>query len=228
MTKSLWKSRWWRKPLWKSRWCMGMGPLRRGRSKDRNRARHRRVWPSGQRAGALGAGMLLLAPASIPGPVLAGAASQGVDVARAISSVQLGTLDGGSRMVQLRDRITVVNFWASWCAPCKKELPELDRIHAAFRDRGVQFVAISIDRDVEKAGRFIAEQKIDLPVYHDRPEGLARALDLPHLPYTYVIDDNGDVVLAYGGAGETEMQRLRSTLERLGSDRVVARTTGQD
>lgn len=152
--------------------------------------------------------------------------ASGVPVARAIQTASLKTMEGGPGNVQLDDQITVVNFWASWCAPCKKELPELDAISEAFQGRGVRFMAISIDEDAAKAREFVESRSIDLPVYHDGPKGLARTLDLPHLPYTYVLDGKGEVVMQYGGAGEAEMSRLRQTLDRLARTRTMAGTTG--
>jgi thiol-disulfide isomerase/thioredoxin len=77
-----------------------------------------------------------------------------------------------------------VNFWASWCAPCRRELPLLDQWNSAWTGRGARVIAISIDTDAKKAKRFAEEMKLTLPVMHDGPQGLARTLDIPSVPYT--------------------------------------------
>ena len=183
------------------------------------------------RLGVLGAATLLVAAPQVE-PARGGneqhAAVTGVPVAKAIETAGLRTVEGGPGKVQLENQITVVNFWASWCAPCKKELPELNQMSEAFEGRGVRFMAISIDEDPTKAKDFVASRDIDMPIYHDGPKGLARVLDLPHLPYTYVLDGKGDVVLQYGGAGKSELAQLRETLDRMSRARTVAETTGDN
>ena len=97
-------------------------------------------------------------------------------------------------MAQWKGNVLVVNFWATWCPPCLKEIPEFIRMQAALRDRRVQFVGIAID-DPHKVADFAAKMGINYPVLVAETEGisLARAAGnrLGGLPFTVVIDRQG-------------------------------------
>lgn len=111
--------------------------------------------------------------------------------------------------------VLVVNFWATWCAPCRGELAQLDAWNTGWTGRGARVVAVSLDSDRERAVRFAADQELGLTVLHDGPDGLARELDLPAVPTTYVLDREGSVVLEVQGSGERELERLRQAVEQL-------------
>ncbi|HMB69319.1 MAG TPA: TlpA disulfide reductase family protein [bacterium] len=137
---------------------------------------------------------------------------------------ELRALDGTATasLGDLQGEVTVVNFWASWCKPCRKELVELDAMTRRLEPAGVRVVAVSIDHDVRKAARFIDGEGLSLPVYHDGPDGLARELDLPWLPCTVVMDAAGRVVRVDGGGDPETMQALESAVRSMTSRRDAA------
>jgi peroxiredoxin len=164
------------------------------------------------------AGLMLLA---VGGPVTAllvglafggtpeGVGASGERMRSALNAHVLSTVDGERlELSSLRGEVVVINFWASWCRPCRKELPELNRLHARLASRGGRVLAVSIDEDARHVERFIRAHGLELPVYHDGPEGLARALDLGHIPYTLVLDQRGDVVYASSGADAAALNTL--------------------
>ena len=112
-------------------------------------------------------------------------------------------LEGTATFSDFRGEVVVVNFWATWCAPCKKELPALQALSRRLGEEG-RVVAISVDRDPERVEEFLAANRLDLPVFVDGPEGLARKLDLESLPYSYVLDRDGRVIFAGPGSGSGE------------------------
>lgn len=111
--------------------------------------------------------------------------------------------------------VLVVNFWATWCAPCRAELAQLDAWNTGWTPRGARVVAVSLDTDRERAQRFVTDQELGLTVLHDGPDGLARELDLPAVPTTYVLDREGAVVLEVQGSSARDLDRLRRTVEQL-------------
>jgi thiol-disulfide isomerase/thioredoxin len=115
----------------------------------------------------------------------------------------------------LRGHVVVVNFWASWCKPCRKELPVLQQWRDELAGRGVAFVTVSVDEDPRKADRFLEHQGLSLPVVHDGPEGLAKKLDLPHLPCTYVLDPKGQVVFTSRGSDDAALDEVHATVRAL-------------
>lgn len=135
---------------------------------------------------------------------------------RVMSQHPLRTIEGRTLSLKdLRGEVVVVSFWASWCGPCRKELPRLDALHTSIAGRGGRVIAVSIDLDAQNVRRFVRSHRLSLPVVHDGPDGLARELDLPHVPFTVVLDRGGAVALTASGAGEGAIQAVVKTTRQL-------------
>jgi len=109
----------------------------------------------------------------------------------------LPDLDGNQRSITEWDGdIIVLNFWATWCKPCRAEIPLFVELQQRFRDRGVQFVGVAIDQR-QAAAQFAKDFEMNYPSFH----GIENAMDVQSmygndagtLPYTVVIDRNGTV-----------------------------------
>jgi peroxiredoxin len=106
----------------------------------------------------------------------------------------LTTLDGQAfDLAKLHDKVVLINYWATWCAPCRKEIPRLGAFYRRYRERGLEVIGISIDRpsDLEKVRRQMNSIAYPIAVLKDivnnglgKPEGV---------PVTYVIDSRGVV-----------------------------------
>ena len=104
--------------------------------------------------------------------------------------------DGEHRRLTLADfrgQVVLVNIWATWCVPCVRELPSLDRLQAKVKPLGVKIVALSIDRGgVEAVKQFFAENGIhNLDIYVDQTMAAQAAFEIPGLPTSILIDRNG-------------------------------------
>lgn len=115
--------------------------------------------------------------------------------------------DGAGRPVdpaQFRDKIVVVNFWATWCPPCRKEMPSLDRLEAALGGKDFAVVAISLDRaGTQKVRRFYRETGIqNLAIYLDPSGAYSRSVNVLGLPTTLVLDRAGNEVARLAGEAE--------------------------
>lgn len=120
-------------------------------------------------------------------------------------SVAFQALDGtATSLVDFEGQVLLVNFWATWCAPCVKEMPALERLHLALADEGLAVLAVSEDR----GGAAVVEPflaRIDLqrlPVYLDAKGTLARAFALKGLPTTFLIGRDGRVLAGLVGPAE--------------------------
>ncbi len=143
------------------------------------------------------------------------AASWG-DVGAILSYHELESLDGERfTLNDLKGEVLMINFWASWCKPCLMELPVMDQWNSEFAQMGGRVIAISVDHDRANAGKFADDADLSLDVCHDGPHGLAKKLDLPSLPCTYVLDREGRVEHVTTKATEEELQNLRSVMTRL-------------
>ena len=124
-------------------------------------------------------------------------------------------LDGRPvEMAQWKDRIVVVNFWATWCPPCVEEMPDLQRVHDEYSDRGVTVIGLGIDSP-SSLKRFRDEHRLSLPLFAAGASGseLGRALGNPSgaLPYTILIGREGRIVQAR--LGQVQPAELRRWLD---------------
>ncbi len=152
-----------------------------------------------------------------------------VGVASAAEPKQPGALIMKHQMVDLdgtpvslndyRGEVLVVNFWASWCAPCLRELPILDEWNTAWQNTGARVVAISIDNKAANARSFVSHEGLKLSVWLDGPRGLAAQLDLPAVPTSYVIDRSGRVVLRVEGSSPADLARMEEKVQALLSEK---------
>ena len=101
--------------------------------------------------------------------------------------------EGTLSMSDYRGRITYVDFWASWCGPCRLSLPALNGLNAKFADDPVQFLAISIDVVEEDAWDFLKRYTVDFPVVIDTEGDIARTFAVDGMPSGYLIDGDGRV-----------------------------------
>ena len=125
-------------------------------------------------------------------------------------------LDGAPvRLADFKGRVVVLNFWATWCAPCVREMPSLDRLQAALEDRDLAVLAVSIDRGGAKVIRPFAKRLglERLGLYHDPKGALFKAFGVTGLPTTFLIDRRGQIVGAYPGAAEWDEPEARALIE---------------
>ncbi len=130
------------------------------------------------------------------------------------------TLDGTpAKLSDLRGKVVVLNFWATWCAPCREEMPALDRLQAAFDPEQVVVAALAVERSApERIKAFLAEAGVSrLAVYRDGTAATSRAVGLPGLPATLLIDREGrEVARVFGIAewdGPIALAAVRKLLE---------------
>lgn len=137
-------------------------------------------------------------------------------VARMLQGRALRTLDGRDASIAATGGdVVVVNFWATWCRPCLKELPALQRLHEEIRPRGGRVLAVSIDADRRNVERFARNHSLVLPMAHDGPAGLARSLDLKAVPLTVVLDRSGAVAHVSTRSDEAGVAETRAAVLRL-------------
>lgn len=159
-------------------------------------------------------------PASVPAEIAVRKYRPGelMTVTPPVPAPSIAFLDGDGRETTLaafKGKTVVVNLWATWCPPCVKEMPSLDRLSKALGGPDFAVVALSQDRSLDLVKTFYDTYLLDnLASYLDRSAGLGRALGASGLPTTYVLDPQGRVVAAMEGGAEWDspamIARLRS------------------
>jgi peroxiredoxin len=115
----------------------------------------------------------------------------------------------------LRGRPAVLNFWATWCAPCVEEMPSLERLHRALAPQGLQVIAVSVDDDPLAARLFAMNHDLTLTVLRDFGGRAASAHGADGLPTTVVVDAQGVVQGVYVGAVEWDSPGAVTHLRKL-------------
>ena len=127
------------------------------------------------------------------------------------------------RLSDLRGKPVMVNFWASWCAPCKAEMPAMQEVHETYADRGFTILAVNttFQDDRANADAFIAERGLTFPVLYDLDGETSSHYQVRSMPSTFFIGADGTIrKVVYGGPMaeallRTEIERLLAEIERL-------------
>ena len=121
------------------------------------------------------------------------------------------------RLADFHGEVVVLNLWATWCAPCRREMPSLDRLQAKFGGAGLEVIALSLDRgDIAKVREFYDELEIShLAIYHDPQARAGRELGAPGLPTTVVIDRSGQEVGRLLGPAEWDSDEALTVIKAL-------------
>jgi peroxiredoxin len=128
----------------------------------------------------------------------------------------LATLDG--HMVDsanFRGKVVLVNFWATWCGPCKDEMPALQRLRRSLSDRGFEVLAVTTDREHRAIRQFAGALNLEFPILLDETKDVSAAFGVRGLPTTAVIDRNGRWVGRAVGPREWDSPAMVSLFERL-------------
>ncbi len=126
-------------------------------------------------------------------------------------------LDPSGKEVTLADfkgRVVLVNFWATWCAPCIRELPSLDRLQADMGGKDFTVLTINEDRTGAEVAKPFLEKHgwKNLPVNVDRRLALSRALGVHGMPTTFLIDRDGRIVGSLAGAAEWDSKEAKALI----------------
>lgn len=120
----------------------------------------------------------------------------GVEVGATMPEYTATLLDGAPYdLAKERGQVVLLNLWATWCAPCRSEMPDLQALHNKYSARGFKVVGVSIDQGgAETVKPFIAEEKITYPIVVDPDERMAAILNTSVLPVTLLLDRNGKIL----------------------------------
>lgn len=140
--------------------------------------------------------------------------------------VMLTDLDGAKVAIDslLDEGPLVINFWATWCSPCKLEMPHLEKLYSEFAPKGVQFAAISVDRKshASRVKSFLEKHKMSVPAYLDYDTSLAKGFSVRAIPTTMIILEDRSLYHRNKGYRAGDEVLLRKHLQGLVEAREVA------
>jgi thiol-disulfide isomerase/thioredoxin len=116
---------------------------------------------------------------------------------------------------KLRGSVVYVDFWASWCVPCRESMPALDALFRKYQDRGFRVVGVNKDVATADALRFLQRVKVSFPLVADSDDAVAKAFDVQAMPSGYLVDRKGVVRYVHLGFNADTQAELRSEIEKL-------------
>ncbi len=134
---------------------------------------------------------------------------------RPFPEIELLDAKGGAQSLKsVLGRVTVLNFWATWCGPCRLELPELQQVYNEMAGHGVVIFAINVDSPREQVGPFFKRANLSLPVFFLDDETEA-TIGIRSLPTTVLLDADGMVVNVWSGYSREGILELRQQVDSL-------------
>ncbi len=130
-----------------------------------------------------------------------------------------GTHAGSLRLRDLRGRVVLLNFWATWCVPCRAEMPALERLHREYGGRGLTVVGVNLKESLAAVQGFMKELQLTFAAVLDSNGAVSDAFKVRGLPMTFLLDREGRILWRALGPREWNGADGRAYFERLLQDR---------
>jgi thiol-disulfide isomerase/thioredoxin len=126
---------------------------------------------------------------------------------------QLGQAPKTVALSSLKGKVVVLDFWASWCEPCKVELPVLNKLYKKYHASGLEIVGVNEDKEMNEAKTFLKAYPMQIPLLEDGAKGeVLSKLDVDGLPVTYVLDKTGKVTHIHKGFKEGDLEKFEKEI----------------
>jgi thiol-disulfide isomerase/thioredoxin len=102
-------------------------------------------------------------------------------------------------LAQLKGQVVMLNFWASWCGPCRQEMPLLDQMHKRYSSLGFTLVGVNVEANTQDAEKWLAQMPVAFPVVFDKENKVSKLYDVSAMPSTVFIDRKGNVRYLHRG-----------------------------
>jgi peroxiredoxin len=131
-------------------------------------------------------------------------------------ALELADVDGKThRLADYRGKAVLLNFWATWCAPCREEMPSIERLREQLAGKPFAVLAVNVGESAEKARAFAATLPLGFPLLLDRDTRTSRAWGARVLPATYLIGTDGVARFSYFGELDWAKADVRAVVEKL-------------
>jgi len=115
----------------------------------------------------------------------------------------------------LKGKVVLLNFWASWCPPCKAEMPSMNTLYKEIRAKGFEIVAVSTDNSLSPIKEFLAKSRVDFIVLFDEKKAVSREYKVFSMPTTFLIDRKGFIVEKYYGEYDWTDPEVKKQINKL-------------
>lgn len=125
--------------------------------------------------------------------------------------------DGGEnlRLEEQRGKVVMINFWASWCAPCRQEMPILDELHDRYEKAGFTLWGVNVEQDPSAAQKFLDEVAVSFPILYDPTSKVSKTYQVSAMPTTVMVDRDGQVRYVNRGYKKGDEEKYRKQIKEL-------------
>lgn len=103
------------------------------------------------------------------------------------------------RLSEFRGEVVMINFWASWCGPCRQEMPLLDELYAQYQPMGFTILGVNVEEDSTKARKMLGDAPVNFPVLFDNDSEVSKLYNVVAMPSTVLVDRSGNVRYLHQG-----------------------------
>ena len=119
------------------------------------------------------------------------------------------------KLSELRGQVVMINFWATWCPPCREEMPHLNRLYDQYRKTGFVLLGVNVDDNAQQAQDMARELQIAFPVLFDTTKQVSRRYDVDAMPSTVIVDRDGKVRYIFRGYRPGTEQRYDAAIREM-------------
>ena len=135
-------------------------------------------------------------------------------------ALSLKDLGGAQHKLEAyRGKVVILNFWATWCEPCREEMPSFNRLRKALEGQPVAMFAVNIGEGEGRINEFLAKVPIDFPVLLDRDSQLSRAWKVRLMPTTFIIGTDGRIRYSFAGERDWADESVRAKIAALAQEK---------
>lgn len=120
------------------------------------------------------------------------------------------------RLSELRGEVVMINFWASWCGPCRQEMPILSELHDKYKSMGFTVLGVNVEENSAEARKLLKEMPVSFPVLFDNESTVSKQYDVVAMPSTVLVDRNGNMRYLHKGykpgLENTYVEQVRSLI----------------
>ncbi len=129
--------------------------------------------------------------------------------------INVATRDGNFKLSDYQGQVVYLDFWASWCIPCRKSFPWMQKIQQKYRDLGLKVIAVNLDKQRKLADVFLKNFNVDFTIGFDPVGDSARAYQLKGMPSSYLIGRDGKLYASHIGFRAKETAKLEQAIKAL-------------
>jgi len=119
------------------------------------------------------------------------------------------------KLSEFRGQVVLLNFWASWCGPCRQEMPLLNDLHKKYKKLGFSVMGVNVEEDSAKARKIVKDGKLKFPVLFDVKNKVSELYQVSAMPSTVIIDRNGNMRYVHKGYKPGDMSAYKKWVKKL-------------